>query len=55
MKQNDEQKDAKVMTQEELENVMGGRSPILHSKKSKLRTSITIRSVLEIKLQNAFF
>ena len=25
MKQNDEKKDAKVMTQEELENVMGGK------------------------------
>ena len=27
MKQKDEKKDAKVLSQEELENVMGGRKP----------------------------
>ena len=35
MKQNDEQKDAKVMTQEELENVMGGRKEPPYPPKEK--------------------
>jgi bacteriocin-like protein len=35
MKQNDEQKDAKVMTQEELENVMGGKKKPHYPPKEK--------------------
>ena len=44
MKQNDENKNAKVLSLEELESVMVvKRSPILHSKKSKFRTLKTIK------------
>jgi bacteriocin-like protein len=32
MKQKDEKKDAKVLSQEELENVMGGRKPPIQDK-----------------------
>ena len=35
MKQNDEQKDAKVMTQEELENVTGGKKRPQYPPKEK--------------------
>ena len=35
MKQNDEKKDAKVMTQEELENVMGGKKKPPYPPKEK--------------------
>lgn len=32
MKQKDEKKDAKVLSQEELENVMGGKKPPIQDK-----------------------